>query len=160
MSIRITDFIVREAILPAIAAQTKEDAIREVVTSLKSVAKVAETDEPYIVKAIMRREQLGSTGIGRGVAIPHAKHESVGKLIGTVALAHQGIPFESLDDKPVTIIFLLLYAPERPGEHLRALEAVSRLLRDDKFRDRLAAATTKEDIWRFLCEADGIEPTK
>src|SRR4051812_45393636 len=105
MSIRITDFVIREAILPSVTAQTKEGIITELVTSLKAAGKVAEADEANIVKAIMRREQLGSTGIGRGVAIPHAKHESVGRLIGTVALAPQGIPFESLDDKPVNVIF-------------------------------------------------------
>jgi PTS system fructose-specific IIA component/PTS system nitrogen regulatory IIA component len=158
MSIRITDFVIREAILPSVTAQTKEGIITELVTSLKAAGKVAEADEANIVKAIMRREQLGSTGIGRGVAIPHAKHESVGRLIGTVALAPQGIPFESLDDKPVNVIFMLLYAPERPGEHLRALEAVSRLLRVDKFREDLLQSQTKEDVWRLLSEADGAAP--
>jgi fructose-specific phosphotransferase system IIA component len=158
MTIRITDFVIRDAILPAVHAHSKEDVIKELVASLKATGKVTEADEPQIVSAILRREKLGSTGIGRGVAIPHAKHESVGRLIGTVALAPQGIAFESLDDKPVNILFMLLYAPERPGEHLRALEAVSRLLRDDKFRDALVSAKSKEDIWRLLNEADGAAP--
>jgi PTS system nitrogen regulatory IIA component len=156
MSIRITDFVIREAIIPAVAAKTKDAVIRELVASLRDAGRVQSTDEEPIIKAIMRREQLGSTGIGRGVAIPHAKHESVGKLIGTVALAPEGIPFDSLDNEPVNILVMLLYAPERPGEHLRALEAVSRLLRDDKFCMTLKQAKTQEEIWRLLCEADGI----
>ncbi|HQR05795.1 MAG TPA: PTS sugar transporter subunit IIA [Gemmatales bacterium] len=157
MSIRITDFVVKEAINPGVKATTKEAVIRELVSSLKTTGKVTETDEENIVKAIMRREQLGSTGIGRGVAIPHAKHESVGKLIGSIGLAPAGIPFESLDNDPVNIFVMLLYAPERPGEHLRALEAVSRLLRDEKFCQSLLKCTTREEIWHLLCEADGVK---
>jgi PTS system nitrogen regulatory IIA component len=155
MSMRITDFVIREAILPSVTAKNKESVIRELVASLRNTGHVAAADEENIVKAILRREQLGSTGIGRGVAIPHAKHESVGKLIGTVALAPEGIPFDSLDNEPVYILVMLLYAPERPGEHLRALEAVSRLLRDDKFCQTLRHAKTQEEIWRLLVEADG-----
>jgi PTS system fructose-specific IIA component/PTS system nitrogen regulatory IIA component len=155
MSIRITDFVVREAIIPAVAAKNKEAVIRELVASLKAAGHVLQADEENIVKAITRREQLGSTGIGRGVAIPHAKHESIGRLIGTVALAPEGIAFESLDNEPVNILFMLLYAPERPGEHLRALEAVSRLLRDEKFRSLLIQAKSRDDVWRLLNEADG-----
>lgn len=153
---RITDFIIREAIVPAVAAKTKEAAIRELVASLKKTGQVASADEENIVKAILRREQLGSTGIGRGVAIPHAKHESVGKLIGTVAIAPEGIPFDSLDNEPVFILVMLLYAPERPGEHLRALEAVSRLLRDEKFCQLLRQAKTQDEMWRVLSEANGL----
>lgn len=157
MSIRITDFVVKEAINPGVKATTKEAVVRELVSSLKTTGKVTEADEENIVKAIMRREQLGSTGIGRGVAIPHAKHESVGKLIGSIGLAPAGIPFESLDNDPVNIFVMLLYAPERPGEHLRALEAVSRLLRDEKFCQSLLKCTTREEIWHLLCEADGVK---
>jgi len=157
MSIRITDFVVKEAINPGVKATSKEAVIRELVSSLKTTGKVTESDEENIIKAIMRREQLGSTGIGRGVAIPHAKHESVGKLIGTIGLAPAGIPFESLDNDPVNIFVMLLYAPERPGEHLRALEAVSRLLRDEKFCQSLLKCTTREEIWHLLCEADGVK---
>ncbi|MFT3882338.1 MAG: PTS sugar transporter subunit IIA [Gemmatales bacterium] len=157
MSIRITDFVVKEAINPGVKATTKEAVVRELVSSLKTTGKVTEADEENIVKAIMRREQLGSTGIGRGVAIPHAKHESVGKLIGTIGIAPAGIPFESLDNDPVNIFVMLLYAPERPGEHLRALEAVSRLLRDEKFCQSLLKCTTREEIWQLLCEADGVK---
>lgn len=157
MSIRITDFVVREAIVPGVKATAKEAVIRELVNSLTTTGKVTASDEENIVKAIMRREQLGSTGIGRGVAIPHAKHESVGRLIGTIGIAPNGIPFESLDNDPVNIFVMLLYAPERPGEHLRALEAVSRLLRDEKFCQSLLKCTNADEIWKLLCEADGVK---
>lgn len=154
MSIRITEFVIREAIIPGVVSTNKEAVIRELVASLKTTGKVSQDDENNIVKAILRREQLGSTGIGRGVAIPHAKHESVGKLIGTMAVAPEGIPFDSLDNEPVNILFMLLYAPERPGEHLRALETVSKLLRDEKFCQRLKEGKTQDEIWQMLVAAD------
>ena len=75
-----------------------------------------------IVRAVMRREELGTTGIGHGIAIPHSRHPSVDRLIGTLALSRGGLPFESLDGEPVYVFFLLVSPQERPGDHLRALE--------------------------------------
>src|SRR5262249_41839531 len=96
-----------------------------------------------VVRAILKRELLGSTGIGRGVAIPHSKHGSVGKLLGTVAVAPAGVPFDSLDGEPVYIFVLLISPQDQPGNHLRALENVSRCLRDDAFVRALRAAKPK-----------------
>ena len=103
-----------------------------------------------MVKAILKRELLGSTGIGRGVAIPHTKHNSVDRLIGTVALSKAGIPFDSLDGEPVFVFFLLISPQDRPGDHLRALENVSRCLRDDGFVRALRQATNRDAIWELL----------
>src|SRR5207302_10092122 len=130
---RMTDFVVREAIVPELTATTKEGVIREMVNSLGSAGqlKVPETED--IVRAVLKRGLLGSTGIGRGVAIPHTKHTSVEKLVGTVALSPGGVAFESLDGEPVHVFVLLISPQDRPGDHLRALEHVSRRLRDDGF---------------------------
>jgi mannitol/fructose-specific phosphotransferase system IIA component (Ntr-type) len=151
---RMTDFVVREAIIPELIAKTKEMAIREMVESLRACRVVRNEECENIIKAILKREQLGSTGIGRGVAIPHAKHESVDRLIGVVAIAHEGIPFESLDGEPVYVFVMLISPQDRPGEHLRALENVSRKLRDDTFCKLLRQATTREGIWELLAEDD------
>ena len=97
---------------------------------------------------------LGSTGIGRGVAVPHTKHPSVDRLVGTVAVSRKGIEFESLDGEPVQLFFLLVSPPDRPGDHLRALENISRQLRDDEFCRRLKAAQTPTEIEHLLEEAD------
>ena len=107
-----------------------------------------------IVRAIMKREDLGSTGIGRGVAVPHTKHPSVDRLVGTVAISQDGIDFESLDGDPVQLFFLLVSPPDRPGDHLRALENISRQLRDDAFCRDLKATATPADIQHLLEEAD------
>jgi mannitol/fructose-specific phosphotransferase system IIA component (Ntr-type) len=151
---RMSDFVVRDAITPELQATNKEAVIREMVESLRAAGyfKGGETDD--IVKAVLKRELLGSTGIGRGVAIPHTKHSSVERLIGTVALSRAGVPFDSLDGEPVHVFVLLISPQDRPGDHLRALENVSRSLRDDAFVRALRAAPTREAVWSLLSELD------
>jgi PTS system nitrogen regulatory IIA component len=151
---RMSDFVVRDAILPELAATTKEGVIREMVESLRSVGYFKGTDPEDIVKAILKRELLGSTGIGRGVAIPHTKHNSVDRLIGTVALSKTGVAFDSLDGEPVYVFVLLISPQDRPGDHLRALENVSRSLRDDAFVRALRTAKAREEVWALLDEAN------
>jgi nitrogen PTS system EIIA component len=155
---RMTDFVAREAILPELTATTKEGVIREMVGSLgrAGLLKAAELED--IIRAVLKRELLGSTGIGRGVAIPHTKHSSVERLIGTVALSRPGVSFESLDGEPVHVFVLLISPQDRPGDHLRALENVSRSLRDDGFVRSLRQATTREAIWDLLGELDQQPP--
>ncbi len=151
---RMTDFVVREAIIPDLTATSKEAVIREMVGSLGTTGFFKGADTEDIVKAVLKRELLGSTGIGRGVAIPHTKHTSVERLIGTVAVSRQGVSFDSLDGEPVHVFILLISPQDRPGDHLRALENVSRSLRDDGFVRSLRQATTREAIWDLLGELD------
>lgn len=151
---RMTDFVVRDAIVPSLAATTKESVIREMVASLHGTGLFRGTDPEDIVRAILKRELLGSTGIGRGVAIPHTKHNSVDRLVGTVALSSAGVGFESLDGEPVHIFVLLISPQDRPGDHLRALENVSRSLRDDAFLRLLRQANTRDKIWAVLEQVD------
>ena len=151
---RMSNFVVREAIIPELAATTKEGVIREMVESLRGAGYFKGGEPEDIVKAILKRELLGSTGIGRGVAIPHTKHGSVDKLVGTLAVSPTGVAFESLDGEPVYIFVLLISPQDRPGDHLRALENVSRRLRDDGFVRSLRGATTREKVWDLL----GDEP--
>src|SRR5437868_7210034 len=151
---RMSNFVIREAIVPELTATTKEGVIREMVESLRTAGYFKGGEPEDIVKAILKRELLGSTGIGRGVAIPHTKHNSVDRLIGTVALSRPGIPFDSLDGEPVFVFFLLISPQDRPGDHLRALENVSRCLRDDGFVRSLRQATSREAIWELLEEGE------
>ena len=151
---RMSDFVVRDAIVPDLAAINKEGVIREMVESLRAAGQFRGTDLEDVVKAILKRELLGSTGIGRGVAIPHTKHNSVERLIGTVAVSQRGVAFESLDGEPVHVLVLLISPQDRPGDHLRALENVSRSLRDDSFVRSLRAATTRDEVSGLLDKAD------
>ena len=151
---RMSDFVAREAIIPELKATTKDGVIREMVEGLKAAGYIKGSDSEDIVKAILKRELLGSTGIGRGVAIPHTKHSSVDRLIGTVAISPQGVGFESLDGEPVHVFVLLISPQDRPGDHLRALENVSRSLRDDGFVRSLRHTSGRDAIWNLLDEAD------
>jgi PTS system nitrogen regulatory IIA component len=147
---RMSEFVVRDAIIPELTGSTKEGVIREMVQSLCAAGYFRGADLEDVIRAILKRELLGSTGIGRGVAIPHTKHASVEKLIGTVAISHKGVAFESLDGEPVHVFVLLVSPQDRPGDHLRALENVSRTLRDDKFVAALREAPSKEAIGALL----------
>lgn len=154
---KLCDFVIRDAILPDLAAGSKEAAIAAMVASLKASGSIQTSDEQSIVSAIMKREELGSTGIGNGVAVPHTKHPSVNKLIATVALTQEGVDFASLDGESVHILILLISPPDRPGDHLRGLENISRHLRNQNFCKFLRQSRTKESVWDLLKEADNNE---
>ncbi len=152
---KFSDFICSKAIRHELSAPDKEGVIRELTGALVAAGEIAEEDLESIVGAILKREELGSTGIGRGVAVPHTKHPSVEKLVGTVGVCADGIDFTALDGENVELFFLLVSPPDRPGDHLRALENISRQLRDDMFCKFLKQAKSAEDIQTLLDEADG-----
>ena len=151
---KFADFISVEAIKPNLESDDKESVIRELASSLLAAGKISEEQFDGIVKAILKREELGSTGIGRGVAVPHTKHASVDQLVGTVGISVEGVDFDSLDGEKVQLLFLLISPTDRPGDHLRALENISRQLRDETFCRFLKQAKTSEDIQQLLTEAD------
>ena len=151
------DFVSREAIRADLAASDKEGVIREMVQAMLDAGNVEADEQESIVKAILKREELGSTGIGRGVAVPHTKHPSVDRLVGSVAISSEGVNFDSLDGEQVQLLFLLISPPDRPGDHLRALENISRQLRDDTFCRFLKQAKNAVEIWQLLDEADNNE---
>ena len=151
---KFADFIRVQAIKADLVAEDKDGAIRELVAGLVASQDIMEGEQEGIIKAIMKREELGSTGIGRGVAVPHTKHPSVNRLIGTVGVSVEGVDFNSLDGEKVQLFFLLISPPDRPGDHLRALENISRQLRDDTFCRFLKQAKTADDVQQLLDEAD------
>jgi PTS system nitrogen regulatory IIA component len=151
---KLTNFVIREAIVPSLKSTSKEDVIREMVGSLRLNGAIKASDEDAVVAAIMKREELGSTGIGNGVAVPHTKHASVEKLSAAVAISRTGVDFASLDGEDVFILFLLVSPPDRPGDHLRGLENISRHLRSQDFCNFLKQSRNESDIWDLLLEAD------
>jgi PTS system fructose-specific IIA component/PTS system nitrogen regulatory IIA component len=151
---KFADFVKIEAIAARLSAVDKEGVIKELVDMLVKAGEISEDEQDGIMKAILKREELGSTGIGRGVAVPHTKHPSVDRLVGTVGVSDGGVDFDSLDGEKVQLFFLLISPPDRPGDHLRALENISRQLRDDTFCRFLKQSKTVEDIQQLLEEAD------
>jgi mannitol/fructose-specific phosphotransferase system IIA component (Ntr-type) len=151
---KFSDFVSTHSICAELASTDKVSVISELVDSLVKAGDISESDRDDIIKAIMKREDLGSTGIGRGIAVPHTKHPSVAKLVGTVGVSSGGVDFESLDGEKVQLFFLLVSPPDRPGDHLRALENISRQLRDETFCRFLKQSKSPEDIIQLLEEAD------
>ena len=151
---KFADFILLDAIRTEIQAVDKEGVIREMTQSLLEAGGIKGDEYEGIVKAIIRREELGSTGIGYGIAVPHTKHPSVERLVGTVAVSSNGVDFDSLDGERVYLFFMLVSPPDRPGEHLRALEHITRQLRDETFCRFLKQSKSREDIKQLLDEAD------
>lgn len=151
---RMSEFIVREAISANLAATQKEGIIREMVENLRLAGYFKGNEAEEVVKAILKREMLSSTGIGDGVAIPHAKHPSVDRLVGAVALSTKGVPFDSVDNDPVYVLVMLISPQERPSEHLRALEGVSRCLKDKNFVKTLRQAKTPQEVWDLIYNHD------
>jgi PTS system nitrogen regulatory IIA component len=149
----MSEFVIREAIIPDLQATAKEGVIREMVLSIKGAGQFGGCDTEEIVGSVMRREQLGSTGIGRMIAIPHAKHPAAGKLMGTVALSKAGIPFDSIDGQNVHVIVLLVSPQDQPGNHLRALESVVRKMRNPQFVEDLRKSQSQEDVWKVIVES-------
>jgi mannitol/fructose-specific phosphotransferase system IIA component (Ntr-type) len=151
---KFSDFVCVGAIKAELTEDGKDGVIEELVEALVTAGQIERQDKESIVKAIMKREELGSTGIGRGVAVPHTKHPSVDRLVGTVGVSVEGVDFDSLDGEKVQLFFLLISPPDRPGDHLRALENISRQLRDDTFCRFLKQSKTADDIQQLLEEAD------
>ncbi len=155
---KFADFVCTAAIRPQLQADDKNAVIVEMVGALVEAGQITAEDKAEIIEAVMKREELGSTGIGRGVAVPHTKHAVVDKLVGTVGVSADGIDFNSLDGENVQLFFLLVSPPDRPGDHLRALENITRHLRENQmFLRFLKQSKTAEDIQQLLEEADNSE---
>jgi mannitol/fructose-specific phosphotransferase system IIA component (Ntr-type) len=155
---KLSDFVVSEAILVDLQATTKKEAIREMVEALHKAGRIGASDVDAVTSAIMSREQLGTTGIGQGVAVPHTRHSTVQTLTGTVALSRRGVDFAALDTDPVDILFLLISPPDQPGPHLRALETISRHAKNARFVSFLRQAKTPDQVMDVLGESDQSPP--
>lgn len=154
MSMKLTQLFSGGAIVPRLAATTRDDAIGELIDALiaSGAAKSALRDE--LVKRVLARERQGSTGFGKGVAVPHVKHDSISSMRAAIGLSQKGIDFAALDRQPVFSVFLLLSPADKPEDHLQAMEAIFGNLSKDTFRRFLRQASTAEEVKTLLEEAD------
>jgi len=155
---KLSDFVIKDSILVDLQATGKEEAIREMVGSLHACGYLPDGVVESVIQAILGREELGSTGIGMGVAVPHTRHATLNRLVGTVALSRRGVDFAALDGDPVNIFFLLVSPQNQPGDHLRALENISRHLKDESFVRFLRQSKTRQDVIDVLEDADQKGP--
>ena len=151
---KLREFIISEAIVANVKATDRDGAIRELVTSLSTAGALPADAVDEVVAALIKREQNGSTGFGKGVAVPHAKHPKVKQMAGTVGRSEAGIDFAALDHQPVYSIVLLLSPENQPQQHLQAMNIVFSNLQKDMFRKFLRQSTTREAIVDLFDEAD------
>jgi mannitol/fructose-specific phosphotransferase system IIA component (Ntr-type) len=152
--VKLASLIPAEAILEQLEATDRKVALKEMVGALAVAGRIDEGKVSALVKALMSREELGSTGIGKGVAVPHARHDGVQGLVGAFGRSSEGVDFSALDGQPVHLVFLLLSSNDASGELLEALARVAKLVRDDRFCRFLRGAKDKEEIAELLLEAD------
>jgi PTS system nitrogen regulatory IIA component len=151
---KLREFIITEAITPELQAVDRDGAIRELVTALAAAGALPADAIEDVVASVVKREQNGSTGFGKGVAVPHVKHPKVKAMSGTVGRSAGGIDFAALDHQPVYTIFLLLSPENQPQQHLQAMNIVFSNLQKDMFRRFLRQSSTREAIVELLDEAD------
>ncbi len=148
----IEEVLEESCVLADLQGVSKRDVLIELVGTLKKANLIK--NEQEVVNVIFEREKLGSTGIGDGVAIPHGKLKGIRRIICVFGRSLQGVDFDSIDQKPAHIFFLLL-APENSASlHLKMLSRISKLLRDPSFRKRLMELADAHDIYRSVVEED------
>ncbi len=151
---KLKDFIVSGAIVPELAASDRDGALRELVTALAGAGALPADAVDDVVAALVKREQNGSTGFGKGVAVPHVKHAKVSQMAATVGRSVAGLDFAALDHQPVYSIVLLLSPENQPQQHLNAMNTIFTNLQKDMFRKFLRQSDTKQMIGELLDEAD------
>jgi len=151
---QIMDFLSKKAILIDINSTKKEDVIKEMVDLLVESGDIERRNRNKLIDALMSREALGSTAIGQGIAIPHAKCDCVDKLIASFGLSKKGVDFDSLDGELAYIFFLLVAPQDSAGPHLKALARISRLLKDKYFRDSLRTCIDDKSVIKIITQED------
>ena len=148
--LRIRDILKPQAVTANLKATKKREALKELVELLASDV----GDQKAIVKGLVARENLGSTGIGQGIAVPHTRTNETDTLVAAFGISKKGVSFNALDGEPVYIFFLLVAPPESSGPHLKALARISRILRDSAFCAILRTANSEEDVYRLITKED------
>jgi nitrogen PTS system EIIA component len=151
-SVKITDFLSVDSVIPGLECSDKNSAIEEMAVLLAS--RHRELDKKQVLDVLLERERISTTAIGEGVAIPHGKLPSVDRVVGVFARSQEGIDFASLDGEPTHLFFALIAPQNAAADHLKALARISRLLKDDGFRQRLMAAQTRQELYTLIAEED------
>jgi PTS system nitrogen regulatory IIA component len=151
---KILDALPKEAILVDLKANDKKGVLEELVIP---IAKIAGINREELVKVLMDRERLGSTGIGEGIGIPHGKIRGLGSLILGFGRSQKGVDFDSMDGLPAHIFFLLITPENSTGLHLKLLARISRILKNDPFKEKLLHATSRDEIYSIIKEEEEDE---
>lgn len=151
--VSLRELLQEELVIEEMTASDKAGVIREFAELLQSTGRVRAAEE--ISRILLDREALGSTGIGDGVAIPHGKLRGLNEMIVALGISSRGVDFQSLDNKPVHIFFLLVTPQDNPGIHLKILSRISRILKNPDLREGLRRAVNRRELRMLVCAEDG-----
>jgi mannitol/fructose-specific phosphotransferase system IIA component (Ntr-type) len=158
--LKLKDFVVTAAVVADLKATDRDGAIAELVQALAEAGGVSRSKVDDLIDAVLSREKVATTGMGKGVAMPHAKHAAIKKVTATIGRSKEGIDFNALDQNPVYSVVLLLSPPDQPEQHLQAMETVFRHLQRDNFRRFMRQANDKAEIVDLVAEADSLPPNE
>lgn len=148
------DFVCFEAIIPELKATDRDGTIVELISALDQAGRLGKGNCEEIIKEVIKREKEASTGMGKGIAVPHIKHHAAKDVVAAIGVSSTGIDFSSLDKKPVYSVILLISPMDSPDKHLQAMEHIFKHLQKEKFRKFLRQSQTAEQIEELLREAD------
>jgi PTS system nitrogen regulatory IIA component len=152
----LPEILAESCVIADVKGKTKEDILLELVGALEKAKLIDNADE--VLRVIMEREKLGSTGIGDGVAIPHGKMKKLDRILCVAARSLNGVDFDAVDRRPVHIFFLVLAPEDSASMHLKVLSRISKILRDKSFRKRLLKLGDAHELYTALVEADSKIP--
>lgn len=151
---KLSTLVGEGSILATLASQQRDEVIGELIDALIATGAAEASLREDLIRCVLDRERKGSTGFGKGVAVPHVKHPSVKKMTAAIGLSPNGIDFNALDKQPVYSVFLLLSPEDSPEDHLQAMEVIFKNLSKDTFRRFLRQASTVDEVRTLLKEAD------
>jgi mannitol/fructose-specific phosphotransferase system IIA component (Ntr-type) len=151
---KLSELIHAPSVIADLTATDRNGVIREMTQSLADHGALDAKDVDAIVRSVVSRENQGSTGFGKGVAVPHVKHDGVKKMVATIGRSSHGVDFAALDRAPVYTVVMLLSPASAPEEHLAAMERIFRYLQRENFRRFLRQSETREAIVDLIREAD------
>ncbi len=151
---KLTDILCFEAVIPQLESRDRDGVIAELVGALDKAGKLGKAKAEEVTGAVIARENEASTGIGKGVAVPHVKHAAIEDVVAVIGGSSEGIDFSSLDKQPVHSVILLLSPEGNPDKHLQAMENIFRNLQKDDFRKFLRQATTVKEIKEAIEDHD------
>jgi nitrogen PTS system EIIA component len=148
---KILEVLPKEAIITDIKSKAKNEVIEELVASISKITGIKSAE---LIKVLLERERLGSTGIGGGIGIPHGKLKNLDSLIMGFGLSRKGVDFESIDSRPTHLFFILLTPENSTGLHLKLLARISRLLKNESFKKKLMKAASSDQVYSIIEEVD------
>jgi len=149
---KISEILNKDLLILDLQSKNKKGVLEELAAVLVDQGKLSDLER--VVEVLLDREKLGSTGIGDGIAIPHGKIKDLGGVVASFGRSREGVDFESIDQKPTHLFFLLVAPENSAGVHLKALARISRLLKDPSFRRRLMEAESREELFQIISEED------